>query len=689
MRGGSEKSGGVGGGHHGGGGFRSGARSPGLPSPNTLLLRSLSSSSAISRVSSHFSHFNSNAAPVELQLPSSFRRRNSGADSDEGVRMFGGGSGGDHRDGKVGASGGALDVRAARAKYLGTGAAGGSGAAVGAGGAEATDNASRAAKSKPQWGWGAGKSLFGKRGAVEVKKAGTAVEPEAVAAIPAPAARNSTSVAAAAAGAAQAAAQAATAAAAAAAAANAALASSSSAAVTGGASGSSGDREKARFSSNSSGGAGAGGPGTGGGGGSVLSVRSREGADTARKTADTRRQGGRRLASETGGISREPGGERSRGSRSAAEQRSGLDRDGSREAADVRVRDRRPRQSRSVDSPGRVAKGTTNTADAAVEAAHGFFSVPAASYTDTSRETSKERHGRERSASTENEDAARRDRRESDRQRRVGDEDRRMGGAAHRSGGGRERGYGETRSEAKKRRSPVQAGTRRERESSRRPSRTDRTRTRSEERLSSGDKTRREGKQWSDVANPRPPLPHPSPAPEAYPLASSSRRTGGGSGAVSAASPANSSNGTSDDKSRVSRMDDNSSSAGWGTSSLAGWGETMAAEAEAEVLGHSRDKHGSGGVGGGGGGGRKGRGDAKTEEGRDTTLPLQPERTRLHQMVAALTDLCMYLVGVSPLSMEDCPTMLEVLPNDDDDWDEVSSPVADKQWYQREGRICP
>lgn len=55
----------------------------------------------------------------------------------------------------------------------------------------------------------------------------------------------------------------------------------------------------------------------------------------------------------------------------------------------------------------------------------------------------------------------------------------------------------------------------------------------------------------------------------------------------------------------------------------------------------------------------------------DPTLRGQPERTRLYQMVAALTDLCMYLVGISPLSMEDLPSMVEHLPNDDDDWDEV------------------
>lgn len=41
-------------------------------------------------------------------------------------------------------------------------------------------------------------------------------------------------------------------------------------------------------------------------------------------------------------------------------------------------------------------------------------------------------------------------------------------------------------------------------------------------------------------------------------------------------------------------------------------------------------------------------------------------------MVGALTNLCMHLLGVSsPLSMEECPTMLEEhLSNDDDDWDD-------------------
>ncbi|CAN0594281.1 unnamed protein product, partial [Ectocarpus sp. 12 AP-2014] len=102
VRGGSDRSGGSGssGGHGRGGtdGFRGGARSPGLPSPNTLLLRSLSSSSAISRVSSHFSHFNSNVTPVELQLPATFRRRGSGADGEEAARAFGAGGARDGRD---------------------------------------------------------------------------------------------------------------------------------------------------------------------------------------------------------------------------------------------------------------------------------------------------------------------------------------------------------------------------------------------------------------------------------------------------------------------------------------------------------------------------------------------------------------------------------------------------------------
>lgn len=593
MGGGGDRSGGPGssGGHGRGSteGFRGGARSPGLPSPNTLLLRSLSSSSAISRVSSHFSHFNSNAAPVELQLPVSFRRRGGSADGEEAVRAFGGGvgAGGDGRD-----SSGTLDARAARAKYLPSAGAGGAGA-----GAVAAENAARAAKSKPQWGWGAGKSIFGKRAPVEIKRSGNA-EPEAP--------------------------------------------SAPSASVT-------------TISAKQT----------------TLAAAAVEAAHATRKAADAKtQQGGRRLAAETGGTYREPGGERGRGTRSAAEQRSRLERDGRRDVGEtvVRVRDsRRPRQSRSVDSPGKVAKGVPATADAAVEAAHGFFSVPAVSHGGDAREGGgggKLLHRqRERSASTENEEAARYERRENndrDRENRFGSSAAKRAATA---GAGDHRG--KDRADARQRRSPAPAGTRRERESSRRPSRaTGRTRTRSEERLS----RRGEGKQWSDLANPRPPLPHPSPAPEvggALAGGSLSKRTGGGSGGISAASPANSS-GASDDKSRASRgMDDNSSSAGWGNSSLAGWGETMAAEAEAEVLGRShraKERHGGG----------TSKGDTTDDRVLDPTLRQQPERTRLHQMVAALTDLCMYLVGVSPLSMEECPTMLEHLPNDDDDWDEVS-----------------
>ena len=579
--GGIDKSGGLGssGGHGRGSteGFRGGARSPGLPSPNTLLLRSLSSSSAISRVSSHFSHFNSNAAPVELQLPVSFRRRGGSADGEEAVRAFGGGAGGDGRD-----STGTLDARAARAKYLPSTGAGGAAA-----GAAAAENAARVAKSKPQWGWGAGKSIFGKRAPVEVKRSGNA-EHEAPA----------------------------------------------------------GPSSVTTISTKPT----------------TLAAAAVEAAHATRKAADTKAQhGGRRLAAETGGTYREPGGERGRGTRSAAEQRSRLERDGRRDVGDavVRVRDsRRSRQSRSVDSPGKVAKAVPATADAAVEAAHGFFSVPAVSHGD-SREGAGGKllhRQRERSASTENEEVARYERRENhDRENRFGlSAEKRLAGGDHRD---------KERADARQRRSPAPAGTRREREASRRPSRAiGRTRTRSEERLS----WRGDGKQWSDLTNPRPPLPHPSPAPEvggALGGGSLLRRSGGGSGGISAASPANSSGATSDDKSRASRgMDDNSSSAGWGTSSLAGWGETMAAEAEAEVLGRSHRA-----------GDRASKGDNADDGVVDPTLREQPERSRLHQMVAALTDLCMYLVGVSPLSMEECPTMLEHLPNDDDDWDEVST----------------
>ena len=659
VRGGSDRSGGLGssGGQRGGGSdFRSGTRSPSLPSPTDLLLRSLSSSSAISRVSSHFSHFNSNAAPVELQLPSFRRPKGNAAETDETARIFGGagGGGGGAGDVRPGASGGTLDPRSARAKYLPTGGVGAAGVgAGGGGGGGATDNASRVAKSKPQWGWAAGKSIFGRRAVVDGKRAGAGGAAELEAAQPAPAPPSPSTGA---------------------------LSNNSGVVAVGGVT--------PNVSTSGTGGPAGSGGGSGGG---VTGNRARDGLDPPRKATDNKRQGaGRRLASDTGGTYREPGGERGRGSRSAAEQRTVLDRvGGGREVAGARVRDRRPRQSRSVDSPGRVAKGAaTSGADAAAEAAHGFFSVPAASHADSQEVGGKQQQtqqqqtqaqqqlqtqqeqrygGRERSASTENEDAARRE--------------RRVSPSPYRSGGDRERGEGETRSEARKRRSPVQAGTRRERENTRRPSRTARPRTRSEERLS-----RREGRQWSDLANPRPPLPHPSPAPDNAHPAALLKRTGGGSGGVSAASPANSSNGTSDDKSRASRVDDNSSGAGWGTSSLAGWGETMAAEAEAEVLGRPHrggDKRRNGRYGGGGGGaggtaggaGEGGTGD-KAEAAVDPTLRGQPERTRLHQMVAALTDLCMYLVGVSPLSMEECPSMLEHLPNDDDDWDEVCRRVV-------------
>ncbi len=596
VRGGSDKSAGLGSsGGHGRGStdsFRGGARSPGLPSPNTLLLRSLSSSSAISRVSSHFSHFTSSAAPVELQLPVSFRRRGSGAEGDEAAHAFGGSGASGGRE-----PSGTLDARAARAKYLPDAGEGGGGGAAAAAAATAGENAARAAKSKPQWGWGAGKSIFGKRAPVEVRRSDN---PEPEAPPEPPSGTKSTALAAAA-------------------------------------------------------------------------VEVAQAASHALKTSETKETkaqqgGGRRLAAaEVDGTYREPGGERGRGTRSAAEQRSRLEResaDDRREAggAVVRSRDKRQRQSRSVDSPGKVAKLVPATADAAVEAAHGFFSVPAASHADARDGAGGKsvQRQRERSASTENEESARYERRENnDRENRFvlsAEKSTALGGYR-----GRDRG------DARRRRSPAPAGTRRERESTQRPSRAiGRTRTRSEERVSRTG----EGKQWSDLANPRPPLPYPSPAPLTDVLGASSggallKRSGGGSGGISTASPVNST-ATSDDKSRASRgMDDNSSSAGWGTSSLAGWGETMAAEAEAEVLGRShRNAERQSGAS---------KGDSHEDGVVDPTLREQPERTRLHQMVAALTDLCMYLVGVSPLSMEECPTMLEHLPNDDDDWDEVST----------------
>lgn len=603
-------------------------------------------------------------------------------EKEDGALLFGGSGFVEYRDGRADSSNATLDAHAARAKYLPTGGNARHGGGGLAGGA---DDASRTSKGKVQWGWGAGKSLFGKKTAVEVKRS----EPSEQEAHQTDIRANSFSIAAAAA--------------------SAARAASAAAASTAGTSGSAvlsfGDRNKGgRGGSSGGGGAGS----AVGGDGSVVSSRSRDGPDLARKTsADAKRQGGgRRLASETSGTHREPGGERGRVSRSAVEQRSSLNRDGSgREMIDIRVRDRRSRQSRSVDSPnGKITKGaTTTTADAAVKAAHGFFSVPAATYGESREGGSgsvadsgggrQQRRGKERSVSIENEvTALRRDRMREHVDRgtdahSTGDE-RRTAGAGHRSGsnsgnggstGGddageqirEQRAEEETRLEAKKRRSPVQAGTRRERESSQRPSRCGRTRTRSEERFSSSDNPRGEGKQWRDLANPRPPLPlrNQSPAREVVtPSGLLSKCQGGGSGRISAASPVHSSNGTSDDKSRAtSRMDDSSkSSTGWGTNSLAGWGETTAADAEAEVLGRSRcgDASGSGRVGGGG---AKERG----EDGVDPTLRGQPERTRLHQMVAALTDLCLYLVGVSPLSMEECPSMLELLPSDDDDWDEV------------------
>ena len=654
--------------HGSGESFRGGTRSPGLPSPNTLLLRSLSSSSAISRVSSHFSYFNSNVNQEEVHLPKKFPRRGGGAETEEATLAFGGGGRVvDKRDSKQDSSNVALDANVGRAKFSSVG-----------GTTTAADNASRAAKSKTQWGWTAGKSIFGKKAIADEKKAGGS-EASVMASTAAAAAAAAATVTTAAANAV-----------------TAVSAGTASATMT-----TFGDRDKSR------------GGGTGGG----PSGRSRDvgATDPSQKTVETtRRPGVRRLGGETAGISREPGGERERdrGVRSAVEQRFGADRNGgARDATDARSRDRRPRQTRSGESPLRVATSagggalasgaaittattvsTTSTglssADAAAEAAHGVFSVPAASYADArdGGGAKQQRHSgnKDRSVSTEVEDAARRDRREHDRDHRANSDEKKTtrgggGGVSshYRSEDGRERERGDTRSDTKRRPTPIQVGTRKERDSTQRPSRSDRTRTRtrSEERIPSSGKAREEGQQWSDLANPRP-RPFPSPTPEAVSAAGLFNRVGTtGKAGMFNQSPANSSNIASDDKGRTRRVrgDETSTVSGFGSSSLAGWGETVAAEAEAEVLGRSHYVGRGKVLGGQGGGTGGGRSSDKTEDTGDTTLRGQPERTRLHQMVAALTDLCLYLFGVSPLTLEDCPSMLEHLPNEDDDWDEVNA----------------
>lgn len=665
---------------------RGGARSPGLPSPNTLLKRSLSSSSVISRVSSNFQHFNSNVTP-EVQLPNNFRWLGSGADLDEAARAFDGASGRlqDKRDGRSDASNGA------KIKHLLSGGAG------------AAENVSRTAKSKTQWGW---PTVFGKRVTTEDKRTGVykgeaqanytgslnntiTSKSSATAAVTQASYTGSsnnanTSIAVAMANAAQAAATAKEMADVATAAANAA---------TSGSTGTTGialnfaDRDRSRGGNT---------------GGQNIRLKDVGPADPSRKIVETRRQTGRRLGGESGSISREPGGERERdrGVRSAAEQRSGVDPSGGRDTVvDARARDRKPRQIRSVESPRRTSAmggASITTISTALLSAGTAAEVTQGGYSGRGSSGRQQRHGgsRGRSASPEIEVNSRRDRREQDREHRVGVEEKkniRGGGVSghHRPSDAKERGHGETRSEVKRRPAPIQVEMQQERATSRRPSRSDRTRTRtrSEERISSSGRDRREGQQWSDLANPRPPLPHPSPAPDSASAAIQFKGTGGGGrGGLMTASPANSSNAASDEKSRISRVDDNSSSAGRGTSSLAGWGETMAAEAEAEVLGRShRGGVGSGNKQSGGVGGAAGRAGDSTEETGDPTLRGQPERTRLHQMVAALTDLCLYLFGVSPLTMEDCPSMLDHLPNDDDDWDEVNILT---NWEMIPGDIC-
>lgn len=692
MRVGAEKaslSGSVGSRRGSGESVRGGARSPGLPSPNTLLKRSLSSSSVISRVSSNFPHFNSNVTP-EVQLPNNFRWLGSGADPDEAARAFDGAPGRlqDKRDGRSDGSNGA------KIKHL-----------LG-GGAGVVENASRTAKSKTQWGW---PTVFGKRATTEEKRTGV-YKGEVQASYTGPSANAITSRSSAAAAATQASymgssnnantsiatAMAHAAQAAATAKEMADVATAAANAATSGSTGTTGtaltfgDRDKSRGGST---------------GGHNIRSRDVEPADPSRKTAETRRQAGRRLAGEAGIISREPGGERERdrGVRSAAEQRSGVDHSSVRDTvADARARDRKPRQIRSVESPRRTAAagGTSIMTSTAALSVSTAAEVTQGGYSGRGSGGKQQRHGgnRGRSASPEIEVTSRRDRREQDREHRVGGEEKKSTRGGGSGGGGsghhrfsdvKERGHGDTRPEVKRRPAPIQVEMQQERETSRRPSRSDRTRTRtrSEERISSSGRDRREGQQWSDLANPRPPLPHPSPAPDSASAAGQLKGTGGGGkGGLLTSSPANSSNAASDEKGRMSRVDDNSSSAGRGTSSLAGWGETMAAEAEAEVLGRShRGGIGSGNKQGGGVGGAAGRAGDNTEETGDPTLRGQPERTRLHQMVAALTDLCLYLFGVSPLTMEDCPSMLDHLPNDDDDWDEVN---LFGNWEMIPGDVC-
>lgn len=563
--------------------IRGGARSPALPSPNTLLLRSLSSSSITSRVSSHFSHFNTNNAPVELMLPTFGRRPSTVADDDTIPGRLGGGSGGVRRDGKSDGAGSsaALEARAARARYLGADADGGGGGAAAAGSGE---NAARAGKSKAQWGWVAGKSLFGKKApGVETGKK-TLSESERGKAPPAE------------------------------------------------------ENSEGRDKNAGAGGA--------GGGGRVVITRSRDSLDLPqRKTSDGSRPSAeskmatdsRRYQGGQGGRQQQQvGGEKdkTRGFKVVTDQRPGVRGDatsavsggGGTGGVDVtrpRVRDiGKARQGRSVESPGRIERGAADAATAAA-AAHGFFSVPAAGYTEPSggRDGGIYKRLKDGSGDSTPSDVDARD-----RSRVPGSV---VGTTGHASSFARvreQRLYGDYPASQtddlfefnRRRRGSrvVEVGTRGERVSSTRPSSrsdhkegTGRTRSRSQDRPDGGERSRRDasqGQPWSDLASStlRPPLPYPNPGMDAAVNAGAKgtgQRVSGRTTAAAATadSPANSIT-TSEDNVAPGRIgtDEGTPSTGWGTSSLAGWGESMAAEAEAEVLG-PRQQRGRGASRGG------------------------------------------------------------------------------------------
>lgn len=528
------------------------------------------------------------------------------------------------RDGKSSA---ALDAHAARVKYLGPeaaagGAAGGDSGSGGAGGGGGGggENSVRAGKSKAQWGWGAGKSLFGKKVLVgdTGKKSGAEHERG-----------------------------------------DAPSGSSMVGGIAGGFALSVGEYNSTSRERSAGAGAGA--------SESVNVARSRDSLDLPqRKTSDgsraitdskmsadgKRQQGGRQQQQQQPSSEKDKG----RGSRVAADQRpsSGLwpqgggggGRGGDAASsttggggggpAVVRVRDStKVRQGRSVESPARMERGASDAA-AAVAAAHGFFSVPAALYPDSSiardgGSKQRQKEGSEEAASPWEGGVGRA------RGRAGGVEQRRSGPGSGTSTTGHASSYARVREQRmygdipvnqiddffdfnRRRRGSrvVEVGTRGERVSSTRPSsRSDggggggHTRTRSEDRMESGERSRRSpthGQQWSDLTSgSRPPLPHPNSGAEANaPSAGGgggAKITRGGSGRAAAASPANS-NTTSDDyvaPGRVGTDEGTPSTVGWGASSLAGWGESMAAEAEAEVLGPRQQR-------GGGGGGTGGRG---------------------------------------------------------------------------------